>query len=1156
MRQFPSRLAAALDTPAAHRGEPGSILFSGWCVHPERRIVRLELAFGAVRGACTVNLPSPDVAAALPGWAGADACRFEIQLDVPAGVDVVHLIATLDDDDQCRWRGPHKFRFRPPGRIAVWSGKLKGAGRFLRFARSRAAAWRARHGRLPGLREIPLLVSKALALYRVQHAAAPTPGRLPKGYALPEPADVYDCWLAVNTWTAEDAERLRRRLDAATAATPLPLISVVMPVYRPPLEFLQKAIDSVRAQVYPHWELCIADDAGGDPAVERLLADAARDDPRIKVRVLDANLNISGATNAAAELAGGEFLAFLDNDDELSPDALGEVALHLAAHPDTDYLYSDDDKIDAAGNRFAPQFKAGWSPELLLSYMYCAHLVTVRRSLYQELGGMRIGFEGSQDYDFALRATEVARRVGHIPRMLYHWRVLPGSTATSGDAKPASFEAGRRAVEEALARRGSPAHEGIRVFRPSWAERGGLGIFWHDFPDHGPSVAILVPTRNRLDLLRRCLDSLKATTYRDYRVVIIDNESDDPKTLGYLARCGHEVLRIASPGGRFSFAHINNEAARRVDAEHLLFLNNDTEVVDPRWLSRMVGYARLAGVGAVGARLLYPDGRVQHGGIVHGYHHGMAGHAFKLLSRHDHGYLSQAMVARNCAAVTAACLLTPRALFLECGGFDEAAFAVAYNDVDYCYRLVDRGLRCVYAPGAELLHYEGLSRGFADNPAEEAAFRRKYAGRDDSWYSPHLSLEDEGYRLRARRLAPADDDAAPVRTLMTAFNLNLEGAPYSQYELTVALKRRGVIDPVVYCPEDGPLRRRYEDAGIEVRVFPHPLAGVFDLPAYHKAIDDFAAFLRRCGARLVYANTLQTFYTIAAARAAGLPSIWNPRESEPWETYFNHFGDAIAAEALRCFEYPYRVVFVAEATRRGCEALDTRHNFTVIHNGLDMERFLREAEPWPRAVARKQLAVADDDIVILLLGTVCERKGQLDLLQALARLPAQHHGRVRCLVVGDRPGPYSEALAQQVARLPAALRPRVALVPETHDTALYYRAADVFVCTSRIESYPRVILEAMAHGLPIVTTPVFGIPEQVREEVNALFYSPGNAAELCARLCRLLDDADLRRRLAAASPEVLALRTDFEEMANAYAEVFREASLTRPPRSSQPFTRR
>jgi glycosyltransferase involved in cell wall biosynthesis len=476
------------------------------------------------------------------------------------------------------------------------------------------------------------------------------------------------------------------------------------------------------------------------------------------------------------------------------------------------------------------------------------------------------------------------------------------------------------------------------------------------------------------------------------------------------------------------------------------------------------------------------------------------------------------------------------------GGFDEQTFSVAYNDVDYCYRLVDAGYRCVYAPGAKLLHLEGYSRGFNDRPQEVAAFRAKYRERNDPYYSPHLSAENEQFSISSRRLPCLSSPRPPTRALMCAFTLNLEGAPHSQFELTLALKQAGVIDPIVFAPMEGPLRAEYEQNGIPVHVFEHPLRGADTLPQYEEAIAKFSNWVKAQGAEVLYANTMESFYAIAAARHANVPSIWNIRESEPWQTYYRHLSPEIANRALDCFAYPYRVIFVAHATRDRYAALASRHQFTVIHNGLNLERLTAAAQRWPRSQARAQLGLAEDETMLLLLGTVCERKGQMDLVEALALLDARQIARCRCFIVGDRPSSYSTRLNRRVRELVQQRGLRVTIVAETHDTALYYSAADIFICTSRVESYPRVILEAMAYGLPIVTTPVFGVREQVKPEVNGLFYEPGDIAGLRAALDRLMTDGKLRREFAENAEAVLATLTSFEEMIARYGRIFIEAA--------------
>jgi len=1137
-------LRASLDTPPGLRTAQGTVRFSGWCVYPQRLIADLHLAVGAARVACHYGLERPDVAAAIEA-PGAARSGFEASIDMRAGTWPIRLVAVLDNGTEAALDWPQPLHVQAPPlltRIRDFSTFLYG---LLRYGFKLARTWIKDNRRLPWPHELPAMIRFALERYR-QSGLDPAQGA-PTGFVVPEPTDAYDAWQAFNVFTPAVRTDLDRRLaDAGT----LPMLSVVMPVYDPPLDLLEAAIDSVREQVYQNWQLCIADDASTDPAVRLHLNNLAAAEPRVRLCLREQNGNISLATNSAAELATGEFIVLLDQDDLLTPDALGEIALCIHAQPEADIVYSDDDKIDSTGRRFAPQFKPDWSPELLLGYMYFSHVFAVRRELYAKVGGMRAGFEGSQDYDFALRATESARALAHVPQVLYHWRVLPGSTAASGAAKPGSFDAGLRAVQDALQRRGVDA----QARQPEWAQKASIGIFAVEFPDDGPKVSIIIPTRNGLEILRRCIDSLQQTTYRNYEVIVVDNDSDDSATIDYLKSLPHRVERISNPHGRFNFAAINNRAAERADGELLLFLNNDTEIIAPRWLSQMVGYSRFAGVGAVGARLLFPDRRIQHAGIVHGYYRGLAGPAFKLAPEWDNGYLSYARVARDYSAVTAACMLTPRKTFLGLGGFDEVHFEVAYNDVDYCYRLGESGLRSVYCADAELLHHEGHSRGFFDRPQEIAAFRRKYAGKRDPYYSPHLSLEHERFAIQPRRLrsdanrsdANRPGAAPPVRALMCAFNLNWEGAPYSQLEMTLGLLRGGHVEPVVYAPKDGPLRAAYEQAGIDVHVFDHPLAGVFTEDAYDRALDGFGAFIRGLGVDVVYGNTLQTFYAIDAARRVGLPTLWNPRESEPWQAYFNFLPAPLAARALHCFEHPYRVIFVAEATRNVFAALDSRGNFSVIHNGLDMARLQNEASLYPREQARRDLGVGGDDVVLLLPGTVCERKGQHDLANALTLLSQDAANRMRCFMVGDRANSYSVELHRLVAALPAAIRERVTIVAETHEIARYYQAADVFVCTSRVESFPRVVLEAMAYGLPIVSTRVFGIAEQVGENVNALLYEPGDVPKLAAHLQQLIVDDGARAHLAGNSPHLLAALNTFEEMIGAYATVFREAALTAP----------
>lgn len=528
-----------------------------------------------------------------------------------------------------------------------------------------------------------------------------------------------------------------------------PLISVVLPVYNTPLALLKRCIDSVRGQTYRNWELCIADDASPDPRIADCLKAYARQDARIKVTVRERNGHISEATNTALAMVIGSHVAFLDHDDELSADALHQVVLALAEHPQARLLYSDEDKIDEAGRRFEPHFKPGWNPELLRSQNYICHLLVVETLLLAQVGVLRPGFEGSQDHDLVLRCTEVLapEQICHIPKVLYHWRAIEGSTALGGDQKSYAAEAGRRAVQEHLQRIGRPGT--VEVVSPGcYRTRPALA--------RTPRVSIIVPTRDRADLLSVCVRSvMEKTDYPDFEVVVVDNGSVDAATRALLRELRQTPrIRVLDYPIPFNFSAIVNHGAREATGDVLCLLNNDTEVIDPSWLTELVSRATQRDAGAVGAMLYYPDDTIQHAGVVLGLG-GVAGHVYTRMGRGAPGYMARAWVAQNMSAVTAACLAVRRSVFEEVGGFDEA-LPVAFNDIDFCLRLLECGYRNVWTPYAELYHYESASRGSEDSPAKQERFAAEVHAmkwrwgavlHDDPAYNPNLTLDQGDYGL-------------------------------------------------------------------------------------------------------------------------------------------------------------------------------------------------------------------------------------------------------------------------------------------------------------------------------------------------------------------------------------------------------------------------
>ena len=956
--------------------------------------------------------------------------------------------------------------------------------------------------------------------------------------------DPYGAWRVSNGFTPATKADLEHALQAAR---PRVRFSIITPVYNTGPTDLHETVQSVLAQVYGDWELCLFDDASPDAATREALAEIALLDPRIRTCTAAQNGGISVATNAAVAEATGDVLVFLDHDDLLTPDCLAELALYYAAHPEADIVYSDDDKFDGDGRFYAPQFKPDWSPALLTSFMYMGHVFTVRRSLFVELGGFRSDFDGSQDYDFALRASERARHVGHIPRILYHWRAVAGSTAVSGDAKPHSFAAGRRAVQEHLSRTGAAG----QVVHSDWAQAAKVGMFSIVFPNEGPAVTIIIPTYNAVDLLSVCLKSVERTTYRNYRVMVVDNDSDCPDTLAYLARVaadpGVSVERIPKVDGKFSYAALMNEAVERADGDLILFLNNDTKVIEPAWLSQMVGLAGLKGVGSVGARLRFADDHIQHAGIVQGYNDGLVGHAFRGLHANQWGYFGLMRAPHEQMAVTAACMLTPRGLFKDIGGFDAATFAVAYNDADYGFRLHKAGYRNLYCPDAELYHFEGRTRPKTDDPREVAAMRRRYGGATDPYHNPNLSLDTERFEVGARRLPMRSERA--VKLGVVSHNLRHEGAPKTLCDLIVGLKAAGVVDPVVYAPADGPLSRVYAAAGIEVRFVDAPRQDD-GLPGFLAARSTLATALRAARVEVVVVNTLTANHAIAAAAQAGLPSIWCQHESEPWGSYYSALAPEVRFHAYAAFAQAYAITYVADATRRAWAPVQIRNNAVTIRHGVPEAILAEETSRWQREEARRCLGLAPDDIALLLPGTVCARKGQEDMIAAMALLSSALVARVKLLIVGALVEPqYATRLARAIDESSPEVAARIDMIGAVDDMNLYYSAADLLICTSRIESAPRILVEAMAFSLPIVTTPVFGIPEMVDEGVNADFYAPGDAQALADRVSALVENSERRAAMAAAGPAVLASRPGYDDMLKHYARLIREAALAGSPRT-------
>ncbi|MDH5527970.1 MAG: glycosyltransferase family 2 protein [Nitrospirota bacterium] len=554
--------------------------------------------------------------------------------------------------------------------------------------------------------------------------------------------DEYAQWIAHHDTLSEEQHReIAEDISHMKAG---PTFSVVMPVYNTHLPWLKEAIDSVTGQLYPHWELLLVNDASPNADVAPFLDGIAATDRRIRVAHRKVNGGIVAASNDALSMATGDWVVTVDHDDRMPAHAFYHLATAAIGNPDAGILYTDHDHLTPAGERDNPYFKPDWNYELALGQNLVNHLSAFRREDVLRVGGFREGFDGSQDWDLLLRLVEKVPPEGiiHIPHVLYHWRIAGGNFSQTQAKR--SWDAGQRAVEEHLARTGQEAevHSGAN-------SAGHLAIRWR-LPDDPPLVSIVIPTRDRLDLLRQCVDGLlHRTDYPKIEILIVDNGSVEPETHAwYKSMAGEARLRVLDAAGEFNFSHLCNRGVGASNGDVYLLLNNDIDVIHPDWLSEMVSHALRPGIGAVGAKLYYPDGTIQHGGVILGIG-GVAGHAHTFLPQGADGYQGRARLTQRLSAVTAACLAGRKDVYNKVGGFNEKDLKVAFNDVDFCLRVREAGYGIIWTPLAELFHHESASRGADTNPEKAARFAREvnYMTRkwnkqlqNDPFYSPHFSL--------------------------------------------------------------------------------------------------------------------------------------------------------------------------------------------------------------------------------------------------------------------------------------------------------------------------------------------------------------------------------------------------------------------------------
>ncbi len=531
-----------------------------------------------------------------------------------------------------------------------------------------------------------------------------------------------------------------------------PEFSIVVPLYKTPEYYLRELVDSIKAQTYPHWKLYLSDGSGEASPLDDLLTALENEDSRITAIRNGRQLRISENTNQGLMMADGDYIVFADHDDVLTPDALYECAAAINADREIEFIYSDEDKISADGQKyFQPHFKSDFNIDLLRSMNYFCHLCVAKKSLMDHIGMLNSEYDGAQDYDFVLRCVEATTHIHHIPKVLYHWRADDNSTSSNPESKRYAFEAGKNAIAAHCKRMGYD----VEVSHGKYPGLYRVKYFWEE----KPLISIIIPNKDHTDDLDKCIKAIeKKSTYTNYEYIIVENNSTEPETFEYYKKLEQEVpkVKVVYYEGIFNYSKINNFGAQYAKGDYYLLLNNDIEMINPDCLEEMLSYCMREDVGIVGARLYYPDSTIQHAGVIIGIG-GIAGHTFVNFPREQNGYFSRILCAQDYSAVTAACLMVKKSVYEAVGGLSEN-FKVAFNDIDFCLKVRELGYLVVYNPFAELYHYESKSRGYEDTPEKVARFHSEIAAfiekwpsilqKGDPYYNINLTLERQDFSLR------------------------------------------------------------------------------------------------------------------------------------------------------------------------------------------------------------------------------------------------------------------------------------------------------------------------------------------------------------------------------------------------------------------------
>jgi glycosyltransferase involved in cell wall biosynthesis/GT2 family glycosyltransferase len=1060
----------------------------GWIFHADQAIKRLiATTDNLTQNNLIHGLPRTDVGSLFPGNVRALTAQFRGNVDLPGHLAepvCLKIFAILENGEKVLgftkrlypWTSLEKEHPLPPYSFSNYTDVIAAVLRACRQQKIRlgAAFWR-----------------EAWAVHQLYHRESPE--------ALPwfawQTRDDYSSWLAHNSVAPRLHEVLLRSASHLVAASEVSF-ALVVDTRTATSNGLRRLRDSCMAQLYSRWQVALLQPHDATAEQAEVLNDLARIDDRIRV-IVAPDANYAAALNAAAHTLTDDWLIFLDGHGHLETFALLFIVETIDAARDAELVFTDEDRIDGEGRHSDPQFKCAWNPALVLSGQQPGNLLAMRRRLYMRAGEFMPDYAPALTFDLTLRLAENVdgAKVRHVEAICYHADAGPVPTSDHGLLVAQT----RHALEAAIIRRHLPA----QAFQPAFAQkRGSLHhqLYWHARVLAENPVTIVIPTRDRSDLLERCLEALLLTVdWRYAQLLIVDDFSRDEKTvrlLRSLARRKDLRCRVVRPSvdrdQPFNYSLLVNTALPHVDTPLILHLNNDVDALRPGWIEAMAGWFSQSDVGVVGARLLFPNNHLNHAGIAVGPHHGLADVPLAGLDGDSDDFFAAHKLARDVSAVTGACMMTRTALYREFGGFNETDFSVTYNDVDYCLRLRAAGHRVVYTPQAELWHWGSASRGTTYYENEHIAFLRKYPGYNDPFYPRQWYLEPAAMKLDAYRYEHAGR-VGPLRVMLVTHNLNYEGAPLFLLEYAAFMVEREGFTVELLTAEDGPLRSAYEQLGIKVTVVDrHPLHGARSNPEFIEQLKHMAHLIDFSRTDVVLCNTVACWWGVHLAALAGKPSMLYVHESATIKRFFSRMLHPHMQHLAReAFRQATRVCFLCRSSRSYFEEFNDYDNFRFVYSWIDLPRIESFKRTHSKAALRQKYGYGDDEIIIANIGTVCERKGQHIFIRTISHFMRHYSAGApyRFLFVGGRAGEYQDSLIRDMEMLGIT---NVDIITETRDAYDFFVLSDMFVCTSYEESFPRVLLEAMAFETPIVSTNVHGVPEMVTDRAEAYLVPPGD----------------------------------------------------------------